>query len=84
MSWIKNLLAKIAGKKIGKEMDKMEETTKKWYASKTIWAGVVTVLIAAYNAGSTTFGWPVVPDWIFTLLGAIGIYSRVDAKKAIA
>ena len=82
--WVKKIVARTIGNKIGKEMDKMEETSKKWFASKTIWAGIVTVLVAAYNAGSTSFGWPAVPDWIFTLLGAIGIYSRVEATKTIA
>lgn len=83
MKWLNNLIARMAGKKIGKELNKMEDS-KKWYASKTIWAGVVAVLIAAYNTGSTSFGWPPVPDWVFTLLGAIGIYGRKTADTKIS
>lgn len=80
--WIKNLIAKIIGKRLKKEVDKMEDS-KKWYTSKTIWAGIVAILIAAYNTGSSSFGWPPVPDWVFTLLGAIGIYGRKTAETTI-
>lgn len=83
MRWLNNMIVKIAGKKIGKEIDKMSEDNKKWYASKTIWAGVVAIIIAGYNTGAAQFGWPAVPEWVYTLLGAVGIYGRVNANKTI-
>lgn len=83
MKWLNNLIAKVVGKRIKKEVDKMEDS-KKWYASKGVWTGVVIILIAAYNAGSASFGWPPVPEWVFTLLGAAGIYARKTADKTIS
>lgn len=69
---------------------------KPWYQSKTIWAGLVAVLIAVYNAasaglatGCTTdpvglcINLPIIPEWVFALLGAFGIYSRSVAKTTI-
>ena len=60
-----------------------DATTKPWYLSKTIWAGIVGVLIVAYNAASTSFGLPAIPEWVFALLGAFGIYSRTTATTLI-
>ena len=57
--------------------------SKKWYKSKGIWAGVVAVLIAAYNAASTSFGLPVIPEFVYGMLGALGVYSRGVAKHKI-
>ena len=51
---------------------------KKWYQSKTVWAGVVAVIVAAYNVASAQFGLPVIPDFVFGILGALGVYGRVD------
>jgi hypothetical protein len=59
------------------------ETTKAWWMSKTIWAGVLTVLLTAYNAASETFGLPPVPDFVYAILGALGIYGRVEAKATV-
>lgn len=56
---------------------------KKWYKSKTVWAGVVSVAIAAYNAASANFGLPVIPEFIYGVLGAIGVYGRTTAKTSI-
>ena len=69
--------------------------SKKWYASKTIWAGIVTVLIVVYNSvdvalasqcgveGSFCFNIPAIPEFVYGLLGALGIYSRSVAKTEI-
>jgi len=57
--------------------------SKKWYLSRTIWAGVVAVLVAGYNTASVQFGLPAIPDFVFAILGAFGVYGRVDAKEAI-
>lgn len=58
-------------------------TTKKWWQSKTIWCGVVAVLIASYNSASIQFHLPAIPDFIFALLGAFGIYSRTQTDTKI-
>lgn len=69
--------------------------TKKWYQSKTIWAGAIAVLVALYNSaqaalsgqcgveGSFCINLPLIPDWIFGILGALGIYGRAGATTAI-
>ena len=70
--------------KEGKDMDK-----KKWYQSKTVWSGILAVLVGTYNLVATNvaptldFTLPAIPDWIFTILGAMGIYGRVSADKKI-
>ena len=56
---------------------------KKWYLSKTIWAGVVAVLVAAYNSASVQFGLPAIPDFVFAILGAFGVYGRATANTVI-
>ena len=60
-----------------------DTVSKPWYLSKGVWAGVVAVLIATYNALSANFGLPVIPDWVFGMLDATGIYSRVTATTVI-
>jgi hypothetical protein len=66
-------------------MSEKVETTqvKKWWQSKTIWAGVTAVLVAAYNAASESFGLAPIPEFVYALLGAFGIYGRVAAKQGI-
>lgn len=93
MSWLKNTLAKIAGKTIAKKLDLKEESkmddSKKWWQSKTILSAIVIVLIGLYNSVGTSLapvlGWslPPIPEWVFALLGAMGIYSRATADKTI-
>ena len=62
---------------------------KKWYTSKTIWAGVITILVTMYiglDAGlNESFGkdLPNIPVWIFTALGAMGLYGRTKANTRI-
>lgn len=79
-------IAALIGKFLARKM-KLKETPmddkKKWYQSKGVWAGVVTVLVGTYASAATQFGLPAIPDWIFTLLGAAGLYSRVVAKTEI-
>jgi hypothetical protein len=63
--------------------------SKKWYQSKTIRAGIVTILIAVYNTVRPLLAQyfnvylPEIPDWVYTILGALGIYGRVVADKKI-
>jgi hypothetical protein len=90
-----NWMYRLAGKKIAKIL-KLEEgnmaentETKKWYRSKGVLTGVVTVLIGLYESVRITlapqFGWtiPNIPEFLYVLLGALGVYSRVVADKKI-
>lgn len=58
--------------------------TKPWYVSKGVWTGIVTGVLGVYATLALQFHWPAVPDWIFTILGAMGIYSRVNATTTIS
>ena len=91
-----NLLRKIAAKflagKIEKTLELQEGTnmeSKKWYQSKNIWTGVVTVLIASYEttqkALAPQFGWnlPEIPSFVYMVLGSLGIYTRAVASTTI-
>lgn len=57
--------------------------TKKWYQSKAVLSGVVAVLLAAYTTASAQFGLPPVPEWVFGILAAMGVYGRVTAHSEI-
>ena len=65
------------------------ESTKKWWLSKNIWTGIVTVLVGLYSLLQVSlmplFGitLPTIPEWIFVILGAIGIYTRKIATEKI-
>jgi hypothetical protein len=57
---------------------------KPWYLSKIIWGAIVAILISAWNAGvSSVFGLPPIPEWVYALLGAFGVYARVTTNTAI-
>ncbi len=56
---------------------------KSWWKSKTIWAGVVAVILAAYGTAAAQFNLPAVPEWVFALLGALGVYGRVTANSTV-
>ena len=74
------------GRRIADKIDLKEgymEDTKKWYQSKNIWTGVVTAIVGLYLSLAPQFHWPNIPDWIFTILGAIGVYTRVTASTKI-
>ena len=57
--------------------------SKKWYKSKAVWSGVVAILIAGYSTATVSFGLPVIPDFVYGILGALGVYSRVTAVHTI-
>jgi hypothetical protein len=69
--------------------------SKSWYKSRTIWAGIITVLIVSYNStalalsaqcgveGSFCVTLPAIPEFIYGILGALGIYSRTIATTEI-
>jgi len=58
--------------------------SKSWYRSKTIWSGIVAVVIAAYNEAANQFGLPVTPDFVYALLGALGVYGRATANATVS
>lgn len=91
--WIPDFVLKLIGKEIGSKLDLQEgpmNDTKKWFQSKTIWTAVVTGLIGIYNVVAISvlpaFGHtaPAIPDFIFTILGAIGVYTRATATTQIS
>lgn len=84
--WIPNFVLKILGHTVADKLkleDGPMDGTKSWYKSKTIWSGVVTVIIAGYSAAAPIWNLPTIPEWIFAILGTIGIYTRVKATYTI-
>lgn len=63
----------------------MEE--KKWWKSKGVWTGIVTVVIGALYAIDLQFGTAITLSPAFgvviSILGALGIYSRTTANTVI-
>lgn len=83
---IPNFVLTFIGRKAANRLDLKEgymEDKKKWYLSKNIWTGITTALIGLYLTLAPQFGLPAIPEWIFTLLGAAGIYTRVKADTKI-
>lgn len=86
--WFIKIGAKILGRKLGLTEGPMTDT-KKWYQSKGVLTGIVTVLITAYEGTrgmiAPQFGWdlPEIPVFVYTVLGALGIYARKVASKKI-
>ena len=93
MNWLKKIALKIAAKKAAKALDLTEgspmDNKKPWYKSKTVLTGVVTVLVGTYESIAVSvapdMGWnlPAIPPMVFTILGAIGIYTRTIAKTTL-
>lgn len=88
IGWLKKLVAKKAGKEIAKNLELTEgtpmENGKPWYKSKAVWTAVVTALISAVGPVSESLGHKiVVPEWIYGVLGGLGIYSLRIAKGPI-
>lgn len=82
-NWVGTLIGKFIGKKLNLQEESKMDGTKKWYQSKNIWTGVVTVLIAAYGTAAAIWKLPAIPEWLFAVLGAVGIYTRVTATDKI-
>ena len=86
--WIVSLIGKQAEKKIGWTEGPMQGETK-WFKSKGVWTGIVTVLVGAYETSRVVLapqiGWnlPDIPPVVYTLLGALGLYARVVAAGTI-
>ena len=81
-----NFVYSWVGKFVGSKLSLKEgplEDKKKWYQSKTIITSIVTAVIGLYMSLQPQLGWPTIPEWIFAILGAIGVYSRVSATTKI-
>jgi len=61
--------------------------SKKWHASKTVWAGIITVVLATLTAVDSAFGTNIltspVVSVILALAGALGVYGRTSANTTI-
>ena len=77
-NWIAKLIGKFASKKLNLQEGTVE--TKKWYTSKTVWVGIVTGVLGIYMSIP---GLPPIPEWVFAILGGMGIYTRVTATTKI-
>lgn len=82
-----DFIYRFIGRRIADRLDLKEvkdmDDTKKWYQSKGVIAGIVTGLMGIYLTLAPQLHWPVVPEWIFSILGAMGVYSRVTADTKI-
>lgn len=62
-------------------------TTKPWYTSKTIWTGIISGALAAYQALAPVFHWPELPmDAIIGFLAIFGIsitYFRTTTNTTV-
>lgn len=89
MKWIPDWFWKLLGKKVASDLhleDKMDDT-KKWYQSKGVWAGLVTILTGILAFADQYFGTHITTSPYYataiTFLGAMGLYSRVTADTKI-
>jgi uncharacterized membrane protein len=61
--------------------------TKKWYASKGIWAGIITIVLGGAEGIAQLFGFSLVSNPIYSLvvsvLGALGLYARATATSVV-
>lgn len=57
--------------------------SKPWYQSKTIQSAIVTALAGLWNTVAVPHGMPAIPEWVYGLLGAVGVYSRATATTKI-
>lgn len=67
----------------------MADNTKVWYKSKGMWAGALTFLFGIYavaQASLTNVHLPSITAYmpfVFTILGALGVYGRMSADGKI-
>jgi len=90
MLWLDNMIARMAVKRLAKKLNLQEGKvdSKKWWTSKTMWAGIVTALLGLYElakpfAEQTGHPLPQIPGVVFTFLGALGVYGRKTATTVI-
>ncbi len=76
MNFIKNIIYKLVGKKI------LAGTTQINTVSKSKLTAVIGVILAAIVPLSTAWGHPIViPDYVYKILAAAGLWSMRDAVK---
>lgn len=90
---LENVMLRLGGKYLKKKIGIVSEgkmtDKKKWWQSKTILTALVVVLVSVYEMVDLQLGpvigfnLPDIPVWVFTILGALGIYSRSVAKTKI-
>lgn len=88
---MRDFILRLIAKRISKKLQLKEGTVdkKEWWKSKTIISDIVTILIGLYaSIGATlgqSMGWnlPPIPEWLFVILGALGIYGRTSATTTI-
>lgn len=61
------------------------DNKKPWYLSKGVWAAVVTGLLGLYGGidAAVNDALPNVPEWVYIVLGALGLYARATATKLL-
>jgi uncharacterized sodium:solute symporter family permease YidK len=81
-----DFILRFIGRRISDKLNLKEDKnmdTKPWYQSKGVITGIVTGLMGIYLSLAPQLHWPAVPNWIFSILGAIGVYARVSADTKI-
>ena len=89
--WVYSFIGRQIAGKLDLTEDKMSELvdTKKWYQSKSILNAIVIVIIGTYETVRMSlapqFNWniPAIPEFVYVILGAIGIYTRKIADTKI-
>jgi hypothetical protein len=57
---------------------------KVFWKSKTFWATFLTVVITGYNTlGVEYLGAPKLPDFVYAVLGAFGLWGRTQATEPL-
>jgi uncharacterized membrane protein len=63
------------------------DKAKTWYTSKTVWAGIITVIVGAALEIGKVFGVDLASNQIIgvviSILGALGVYGRVTASTTL-
>jgi hypothetical protein len=82
---VPDFIIKFFGKRMAVKLQLQEGNleNKKWYQSKTIWVAVVTAVLGLYTAIGAVVHLPPIPEWIYTLLAALGLYGLRTAEKPI-
>ena len=83
-----DFVLRFLGREVATKLDLKENSqmdkSKPWWQSKTIISAAIAAVIGVYNAVGGVKGLPPIPDWIFSVLAGIGIYSRVTATTTIS
>jgi hypothetical protein len=72
MGFFESILVKLVGKRL-------DDDLTKWHVSKAKVAFVLTFIVTGYNLAAPSFGYPVVPNEVVVMLGALGLWATRDA-----